>query len=336
MGEFRYTCSECEGEECGHGGQHEYQPADVVIEVPLSDDKTIYLNAHYEGYGYAVVKLNKNTNYEFYIEEFREYFKDWLVDHDENYRSTKYLCSKIYTVSQKEDASMNNENARYGQTILVDYGCDDGKSKKAVKLTKEILSKCIRADAGMNLPSYLDYLISRTEKTTKQMKEYTEILEKLKSKFSNLEETDEYKNILLSYKDYDLKLMKNFKIYLEGGYVSWKNRETFEDGILWTTDSEKEQIINLTQLIKENKHDEFDKEFKIFEEKYVSKPLTEQNKTTVLKNLTDKVNRQIYDKEYDLNWCKYVIEDLEPKLKEEQERLNPPVIKRRKLRVANQ
>ena len=190
MGSFSYVCDECEGDECGHAGQHEYQPADVVIEVPLSDDKTIYLNAHYEGYGYAVVKLNEKTTYEFYIEQFRGYFKNWLIDRNEEYRSKKYVCNKIYTVSQEEDPCINNENARPGQTILVDYCCDDGKNKKAVEFTEEILSKCIRADAGMNLPNYLDYLISRTEKYTTEVKEISKKIEELKEKLSNAEETD--------------------------------------------------------------------------------------------------------------------------------------------------
>lgn len=359
MGEFRYTCSECEGKECGHRGQHDYQPADVVIEVPLSDGKTCYLKGQYEGCGYVAIKLNKETTYQFYLEQFRQYFRDWLINWNEESRSECYLCTKVYTVSEKKDASELNEYARDGQTITVDYECANGK--KPVKFTKDILSKCIRADAEMNLPNYLDHLVSRVEKHTKEVKEIPEKIEKLKAKLSNIEESDEYKKSLLSYKSHNLQLMKEFKSYLNGYYSSYYNREYFHDKKFWT-ETEKQDIAKLEKIIKDqdarrleiqrrrkvddNSDDEYDsddddnpefeKEFEIFKEKFISRPLTEQEKKNTIENIIEKINRDIREEKHQLNWRNYVIESDQKDIKKEKQRLGISIPSPRKLKVENQ
>jgi hypothetical protein len=180
MGCFDYVCDGCNGHDCGHrGGQN--RAAHVIIEVILSDGTTVHLKGLYEEYGYVCVKL-KGEEHEFYVEQFRQYFKDWLIDHTEEYRSTKLLCNKIYSVSEEEDASERNEKARFGQKIEIEHDCADGL--KTVKFTESILQKCIRADSGLGLPRYLDYLISTQHRHKKEIIEISQKIENLKQKYS--------------------------------------------------------------------------------------------------------------------------------------------------------
>lgn len=302
MGEFRYICSECEGEECGHGGQHEYQPAYVVVELPLSDGTTVHVKGCYEGYGYVVIKLNKETTYEFYLEQFREYFRDWLINENEEYRSSKYLCTKIYTSSEKQDASNINENARPGQTITIDYNCANGK--QPVKFTKKILSKCIRADEGLNLPNYLDYLVEQTEIYKKEILEITPKLEELKQKLLNITETPEYKKQVEIAKENIKQNIDDFKDYLDRTYVSWHVKTKFDKWKRWT-DSEKEEIEKLKKLVEDEKYDEYDKEFEVFRQNYLAKDLSEKIKKGIIEEASLLIKREIYEQEHELNWRKY-------------------------------
>lgn len=322
MGEFRYTCSECEGEECGHAGQHEYQPADVIVEVPLSDGTSVHVKGHYEGYGYVVLKISKKETYEFYLEQFREYFEDWLIHHHEEYRSTKFLCTNIYTVSQKEDASEINENARPGQEVICDYDC--GAGKKTVKFTKKILSKCIRADHDLNLPSYLDYLVDRVKTSKAELLQLQPKLEQLKQSLSNITETSEYKQEVEVSKKYIRKTLDDFKYYLEDEFISWHIRDKF-DNYKWWTDSEKEEIKKLKKLVEDEDCVEFDKQYEIFRQQVLSKDLDEDEKKECQESAIKKINREIYEQEHQINWRTYSIEYNEPKIKEEKERLGIPV-----------
>jgi hypothetical protein len=331
MGEFRYICSECQGEECGHGGQQDYQPADVIVEVPLSDGKTIHLKAHYEGCGYVAIKLNKETTYEFYLEQFRQYFKDWLIDSNEEYRSECYLCTKIYTVSEKQEATNINQNARPGQTISIDYHCAD--DIKTVKLTKDILSKCIRADAGMNLPNYLDYLVERVETHKAELLKLNPKLEQLKQSLSNITETSEYKEELETSKKYIEKTLSQFKDYLEG-YCGYDTKKKF-DKYKWWTNSEKQEIEKLKDILKkEDYEDEFNKQFEIFRQQVLSKDLDQDDKKECEECAIKKIEREIHEQEYQINWRTYSIESNERDIIKEKERLSKlsrPI--KRKLRL---
>jgi hypothetical protein len=332
MGEFDYICSECEGETCHHAKQCEYQPADVIVELPLSDGTTVHVEAHYEGYGYVVIKINKKESYEFYLEQFREYFKDWLIRENEEYRSQKFLCTNIYTVSQEEDPSGSNENARYGQKIMCDYEC--GYGKKTVKFTKQLLSKCIRADKDLNLPNYLDNLVEDVKTYKRELLEIKPKLEKLKESLSNITETKEYRNQCLAAKKNIERMLNDFKEYLEGygGYYGNRRFDNYE----WWTDSEKEEIENLKKLFKEEKDDEFNKQFEIFRQKYLAKDFHENTKNSIIEEATNFIKRKIYEQEHQINWRNYSIPYNEEKIKEEAQRLGIPVPSTRLLKVVNQ
>lgn len=135
MGWFDYTCG-CGGKTCKHvGGQH--QCSHVIIKAPLSDGTTVYLEGYYEQYGYVII----HDKYFFYPEEFRDYFDNWFRGEHDNDQGTNFIATAVWTVYEQD---VNN----YSQTVVRDcYNL----GIKLVKLTQDILTKCIRADQDLDI-----------------------------------------------------------------------------------------------------------------------------------------------------------------------------------------
>ena len=176
MGCFDYKCDGCDGYVCHHsGGQN--RSAIVIIEVPLSDETVVYLEGEYEECGYVTVKLNKTEYYEFYPIQFEEYFKDWFERESEKERRIKFISHNIYTVKEKVHVSELDDDAEDDVYVTKTYNCNPSKS---VPLTKNILSKCIRADKDLGLPSYVEQLKRDIQNSEYKIKLEQERLEKIK------------------------------------------------------------------------------------------------------------------------------------------------------------
>ncbi len=93
MGVFGYECA-CGGKTCNNVGTQEFADH-VIIEVPLKDGSTVYLQGVYEGYGSVFV-----GDVEFFLEQFNDYFDSWLDDRPIGDREV-YLARRIWT--QEED-----------------------------------------------------------------------------------------------------------------------------------------------------------------------------------------------------------------------------------------
>lgn len=131
MGCFDYNC-ECGGETCPHvGGQ--LDNATVIIEVPLLDGTTIYLEGEYHQYGYVEV----DNFYSFYLEEFEEFFEDWDAMNDDR----AYLATKVWTKSETTETE-----DKYGSIITghVERSCFDKNIEVHTKLPKGFRSKLFR------------------------------------------------------------------------------------------------------------------------------------------------------------------------------------------------
>lgn len=155
MGRFDYLC-ECEGRICRHtGGQND--ESEVIIEVPLVGGKNVYLLGRYECYGYVTVSY-KNLRYQFYPEQFKEFFEDWLETESEEVRKNIFIAKRIWT---------DSEPNKYGDILNTD--CFD-LSCNITDVTPEIIERCIRADNNINLPSDLEKKRNRINSLTKQIK----------------------------------------------------------------------------------------------------------------------------------------------------------------------
>lgn len=144
MGCFDYECA-CGGKSCDHVGGQLWE-SKVIIEVPLSDGKKIYLHGEYEQYGYVLVE----DKYKFYLKQFEEYFEGWFDGETEKERSISLLANKAWTVSEHVYAE-----DKFGDDIsgYVNRHCFDEVDASVSDLTPNLLAKCIRADNGLVLDS---------------------------------------------------------------------------------------------------------------------------------------------------------------------------------------
>lgn len=175
MGCFDYVCDGCDGDDCGHSGGQNRESV-VIIEVPLSDGTIVHLKGDYEEYGYVMIMLD-GEYYEFYPIQFKEYFNDWFKNASEKDQRTRFLAHKIYTYSHYVYASELNEDVEDEDAeIKVRRHCCD---KKTVNFTKEIKTKCIRADGGRDANEYIEQLKLNIEKNRNEMEYYKSRLERL-------------------------------------------------------------------------------------------------------------------------------------------------------------
>lgn len=124
MGCFDYEC-ECGGKTCDHvGGQ--LHDSNVVIEVPLSDGTTVFLEGHYEQYGYVTVE-----GYQFYLEQFRDFFEGWL-EYEKNPEKI-FLAKRVWTLNE----------------TVYKYIYDEDDDQHEIK--KFVHRKCFRRDIDVNL-----------------------------------------------------------------------------------------------------------------------------------------------------------------------------------------
>lgn len=100
MGVFGYECA-CGGKTCKNVGTQEFAD-EVIIEVPLKDGSTVYLQGIYEGYGSVFV-----GEVEFFPEQFNDQFESWLDDRTIGDREV-YLARRIWT--QEEDYWPDNSD----------------------------------------------------------------------------------------------------------------------------------------------------------------------------------------------------------------------------------
>lgn len=182
MGCFDYCC-ECKGKSCDHtGGQT--NPSVAYIEVPLSDGSNVYLKGFYDQYGYVAVKsVSSNIEYHFYLTEFEEYFESWFNrDFDESI-SRIFIANKVWTAEETiwgEDDY--HEEAERHVTRL----CFDRRNVPTVELTADILSKCIRADKGLNVLSYEEKKKIRLERYQNQYQFHKTHMEFFQKKITEL------------------------------------------------------------------------------------------------------------------------------------------------------
>jgi len=116
------------------GGQ--LDDANVIIEVPLSDGTTIYLEGEYQQYGYVEV----DNFYCFYLKEFEEYFNDWDMADDDR----AYLATRVWTKSEQTETE-----DRYGSYIRgeVERECFDlPKVEVHKKLPNGMRAKLVRCE----------------------------------------------------------------------------------------------------------------------------------------------------------------------------------------------
>ena len=160
MGCFDYECA-CGGKSCDHVGGQLWE-SKVIIEVPLSDGKKIYLHGEYEMYGYVLVE----DKYKFYLKEFDDYFQGWFDGESENELSISFLANKAWTVSEH----VHTED-KFGDEISghVHRHCFDDVDAEVSDLTPNLLAKCIRADNGLNIVSKAERLRQRNEELRAQI-----------------------------------------------------------------------------------------------------------------------------------------------------------------------
>lgn len=177
MGCFDYTC-ECQKRRlptCSHtGGQ--YQDAFVIIEVPLNNGKFAYIKGLYEEYGYVTVDLGK-TEYRFYLNEFKNFFRDWIQSDSEKERSTYFLASRCWTYQEDYDPDFDGgeEKNTYKRYCSRNDGVDEIDT-----LTEEIVAKCIRIDKDMKFPTDKDRYEKEIAELEEDIKEKQERIEQLK------------------------------------------------------------------------------------------------------------------------------------------------------------
>lgn len=172
MGCFDYTC-ECNGKTCEHvGGQ--YVISNVVIEVPLNDGSTICVKGVYEEYGYVIV-----NDIRFYLEEFQQFFEDWLYDEDEKDRETIFVANKVWTLEDK--LSDRYHNNYYEEKDCLPY------NTLVVDLDVEKIKKCIRADSGLNIPNDREKTVQKIQAVKKRIVSTEQLLETYRDELRMLE-----------------------------------------------------------------------------------------------------------------------------------------------------
>jgi hypothetical protein len=140
MGCFDYEC-ECGGTKCVYVGSQNGGDSDVIIEVPLNDDTTVYIKGHYNSYGAVLV-----GEYTFYPEQFDEYFEGWLCQESDMARSKIFLAKRIWTI-------LYHESDEYEKPKVKASNCCPLDVSVYIKIGKTLIEKCIRADKDLNLPS---------------------------------------------------------------------------------------------------------------------------------------------------------------------------------------
>jgi hypothetical protein len=159
MGCFDYEC-ECGGESCKHvGGQ--LGEAQVIIEVPLSDGTTVYLEGNYECYGYVVV-----GNYQFYLKQFEEYFKGWFASYSDSQRKKNFLAGRVWTLRETV-WKCDEDGDEYKRRVR--RRCFEQENKPIASLSSEILASCIRADTGYDIDSDAQKKRKRISELTQQI-----------------------------------------------------------------------------------------------------------------------------------------------------------------------
>lgn len=141
MGCFDYECS-CGASTCVYDGGQSGGESDVVIEVPLNDDTSVYIKGHYNSYGGV-----ESKEYTFYPEQFQDYFKGWLNRESEEKRSKTFLCKRIWTVSY------NHYDDEYEKMLVKKTECLPDDIKITTRLGKKTIEKFIRADKDLNILS---------------------------------------------------------------------------------------------------------------------------------------------------------------------------------------
>lgn len=94
MGCFDYECS-CGGNKCDHIGGQLFSSI-VIIEVPLSDNTTVYLKGYYEQYGYVLV-----NEYRFYPEQFED------LANEDSFKAKRIWTYKEYDEYEDEAVIKN-------------------------------------------------------------------------------------------------------------------------------------------------------------------------------------------------------------------------------------
>lgn len=161
MGCFDYEC-ECGGKTCDHvGGQ--LHDSNVVIEVPLTDGTTVYLEGHYEQYGYVTVE-----GYQFYLEQFRDYFEGWFGD--EAHPEKIFLAKRVWTLNE---------------TVYKYLEDSDGEG---YEVDKFVHRKCFRRDIDVNLSELDPMDVSKYVRADKGL----DLEAKRKKKLANLKSQLQY------------------------------------------------------------------------------------------------------------------------------------------------
>lgn len=158
----------------------------AVIEVPLSDGTTVYLEQEYFHNGNVNIHFER-SKYEFYPIQFKKHFKDWFGNLTYTQRSNKFLGGKIYTLSK---GRLETDDDGYRTDTYVNHRlsyCQPKNIKTITTLTKEILDKCIRVDHDLELPSETkEELITRIENATNDIKSKQESIKNAKEELKNM------------------------------------------------------------------------------------------------------------------------------------------------------
>lgn len=174
MGCFDYEC-ECGGETCIYTGGQDGGDSDVVIEVPLNDGTTVYVKGRYESYGSVHV-----DDYQFYPEQFEDYFEGWLSSESDESRSKIFRAGKIWTLSYIHHKY--DEEEEYAYAFKKTSNCYPDTIVVITNLESSTLSKCIRADTGLGIPT-------NAEKKAKKIAELQSQIKLLQSRLDELLQT---------------------------------------------------------------------------------------------------------------------------------------------------
>lgn len=171
MGCFDYEC-ECGGTKCIYRGGQDGGDCDVIIEVPLNDGTAVYVKGRYESYGSVHV-----DEYQFYPEQFDCYFEGWLSSESDESRSKIFLAKRIWTLSYTHHKY--DEEDDYYYSFKKTPNCHPDTIVVITKLGSSTLSKCIRADAGLGIPT-------DAERKSKKIAELQSQIKLLQSRLDDL------------------------------------------------------------------------------------------------------------------------------------------------------